>query len=389
MSNNNILDNNPSNLSKIKPWNSEEFPVRVNSIRYNQDYTLLTLGTSKGYKIFLLETLKTCQDETDVVKNLGDINIAMAYYKSSLVFFLPTKDNKNFSDKEVIVFDDFYQTKIASFKDKNESIINFLLSKDVLFLITLSKITVVEIFTFKVIEIIENINYSFKLISYNYLDFIAYTHLDNKKMINIKHYIGENYKVISKTKKIVNSSFDYIQTLQLSPSGSLIGLVSIYGNKIHIYYSQTGKLKECIFLGSNLLTMEKLSFSRKENYIVLQRNDNRFYVYKLGKTQVENPKCVCDKYDDKKLMNTNINEEENKEDSGFIGFLRKSLKGKDIRDPHIFSKYEGKLLFIDFDKNENKNKDIIIINYQGFFTKYHFNKKKSGNISPSLSIKWI
>ena len=389
MSHNNILDNNLSNLSKIKPWNSEEFPVRVNSIRYNQDYTLLTLGTSKGYKIFLLETLKTCQDETDVVKNLGDINIAMAYYKSSLVFFLPTKDNKNFSDKEVIVFDDFYQTKIASFKDKNESIINFLLSKDVLFLITLSKITVVEIFTFKVIEIIENINYSFKLISYNYLDFIAYTHLDNKKMINIKHYIGENYKVISKTKKIVNSSFDYIQTLQLSPSGSLIGLVSIYGNKIHIYYSQTGKLKECIFLGSKLLTMEKLSFSRKENYIVLQRNDNRFYVYKLGKTQVENPKCVCDKYDDKKLMNTNINEEENKEDSGFIGFLRKSLKGKDIRDPHIFGEYEGKLLFIDFDKNENKNKDIIIINYQGFFTKYHFNKKKSGNISPSLSIKWI
>jgi len=112
-------------------------------------------------------------------------------------------------------------------------------------------------------------------------------------------------------------------------------------------------------------------------------------VYKLGKTLVENPKCVCDKYDDKKVMNTSINEEENKDDSGFIGFLRKSLKGKDIRDPHIFSEYEGKLLFIDFDKNENKNKDLIIINYQGFFTKYHFNKKKSANISPILSVKWI
>ena len=385
----NILDNNLKDLSKIEPWNSGEFSVRVNSIRYNQDYTLLTLGTSKGYKIFLLETLKTCHDETDVVRNLGDINIAMSYYKSTLVFFLPSKDNKNFSDKEIIVFDDFYQTKIASFKDKNESIINFLLSKDVLFVITLSKIIVVELFTFKVIEIIESINYSFKLISYNFFDFIAYTHLDNKKMIYIKNYIGENYKIISKSKKLINSSFDYIQTIQLSPSGSLIGLVSIYGNKIHIYYTLTGKLKECIFLGSNLLTMEKLSFSRKENYIVLQRSDNRFYVFKLGKTQVENPKCVCDKYDDKNLMNSKTNEEENKGEGGFIGFLRKSLKGKDIRDPHIFGEYEGKLLFIDFDKNENKNKDIIIINYQGFFTKYHFNKKKSSNISPILSVKWI
>jgi len=120
--------------------------------------------------------------------------------------------------------------------------------------------------------------------------------------------------------------------------------------------------------------MEKLSFSRKENYIVLQRSDNRFYVYKLDKTQVENPNCVCDKNDDAKLMNTKINEEENKEDGEFIGFLRKSLKGKDIRNPHFFGEYEVKLLFIDFDKNENKNKDIII-NYQDIFTKYNLKKK--------------
>ena len=66
--------------------------------------------------------MKTCQEETtDVVKNLGDINIAMNYFKSSLVFFLPSKDNKNFSNKEIIIFDDFYQTQIASFKDKNET----------------------------------------------------------------------------------------------------------------------------------------------------------------------------------------------------------------------------------------------------------------------------
>ena len=117
--------NNSNNLSKLKPWNSKESPVVVNSIRYNQDYTILTLGTSKGYKIFLTDDMKTCQEETDVVKNLGDINIAMNYFKSSLVFFLPSKDNQNFTSKEIIVFDDFYQTQIASFKEKKESISNF------------------------------------------------------------------------------------------------------------------------------------------------------------------------------------------------------------------------------------------------------------------------
>ena len=137
--------NNSNNLSKLEPWNSKESPVEINSIRYNQDYTILTLGTSKGYKIFLTEDMKVCQEETDVVKNLGDISIAMNYFKSSLVFFLPSKENKNFTNKEIIVFDDFYQTQIASFTEKNESILNFFLSKNVLYVVTLKNIAIVEL----------------------------------------------------------------------------------------------------------------------------------------------------------------------------------------------------------------------------------------------------
>lgn len=381
--------NNSNNLSKLKPWNSKESPVVVNSIRYNQDYTILTLGTSKGYKIFLTDDMKTCQEETDVVKNLGDINSAMNYFKSSLVFFLPSKDNQNFTSKEIIVFDDFYQTQIASFKEKNESILNFFLSKNVLYVVTLKKIAIVELFTFKVIEIIENINYSFKLLSFNFFDFIAYMNNDNKKIIYINNYLSENYKIQSKAKYKINSPYDFIQTFQLSPSGDLLGLVSIYGNKMHIYNTQTGKLKECIFLGSSIQTMEKMTFSRKENYIFFERNDNRFYVYKLGKISVENPKCVCGKYDDSKLMSSNNEESKRKGSGGFMGFLRNSLKGKDNRDPHIFGEYDGKLLFADFDLNENKNKHLIMINHNGLLTEYHFNKKKAGNVSPVVSVQWV
>ena len=382
--------NNSNNLSKLKPWNSKESPVEINSIRYNQDYTILTLGTSKGYKIFLTEDMKVCQEETDVVKNLGDISIAMNYFKSSLVFFLPSKENKNFTNKEIIIFDDFYQTQIASFKEKNESILNFFLSKNVLYVVTLKNIAIVELFTFKVIDIIENINYSYKLLSFNFFDFIAYTKNDNKKIIYINNYLSENYKILSKAKYLINSPYDFIQTFQLSPSGDLLGLVSIYGNKIHIYNTLTGKLKECIFLGSSIQTMEKMTFSRKENYIFFQRNDSRFYVYKLGKIQVENPKCVCDKHDDSKLMSSNEEESKRKGSGGFMGFLRNSFKGKDYRDPHIFGEYDGKLLFDDFDLNENKNKHLIMINHKGLLTEYHFNKKKSiGNVSPVVSVQWV
>ena len=67
--------------------------------------------------------------------------------------------------------------------------------------------------------------------------------------------------------------------------------------------------------------------------------------------------------------------------------MRKSSKNKDIKDPHTFSEYKGRILFIDFDRN--KHKDLIFINYDGQFVKYHFNKKRSGNLSPSLAIQWI
>ena len=384
----NNTDTGLNDLSNIVPWNSKQYPVKVNSIRYNQDYTLLTLGTTKGYKIFLTDSLKLCHEETDVVKNLGDINIAMTYYKSSIVLFLPNKDNQNFSNKEIILFDDFYQLKKASFKEKKEEIVNFSISKNLVFIMTLSKIIILEIFSFKIIEIIENINPSNKLLSFNFIDFIAYIKFDNKKNIYINHYLNENHKIVSQTKKMINSPFEFIQNIQLSPSGLLIGLVSIYGNKIHIYYTQTGKLKECIFLGPNIQTTEKMSFSKKENYVLLQKNNYKFFIYKIGKSHDENPKCVCDKYDDKNLISSNENKTK-KKSNGFFGLFKKSSKTKDIKNPHTFGEYNGQLLFFDFDKNINKNKDIILIDYKGKFNRYHFDKKKSENVSPTLSVQWI
>ena len=194
-----------NDISKLKPWNSKENPVKVNSIRYNQDYTLLTLGTSKGYKVFFTEDLKLCQEESEEIKNLGDINIAMAYYKSSLVFFLPNKDNQIFTNKEIIIYDDFYQSKISSFKVKNEEILNFFISKNSLYIITVRKIIVIELFSFKVIEIIEGINSSNKLISFNFFDFLGYTELDNKKNIHIINFQNENYKIVSKTRLLMGA----------------------------------------------------------------------------------------------------------------------------------------------------------------------------------------
>ena len=67
----------------------------------------------------------------------------------------------------MILFYDFYQKEFASFKEKSEDILNFFVSKNVLFLITLSKIVVVELKTFQIIDIIHNINSTNKFRHYH------------------------------------------------------------------------------------------------------------------------------------------------------------------------------------------------------------------------------
>ena len=371
-------------VSSIKPWNSKEDPIKVNSIRYNQDFSLLTLGTSKGYRVFLTSNLKLCNEETEANKYFGNIMIANVYFNSSLMFLLPSKNNEKYSNKELIIFDDFYQAKLASFKVKKEEIYNFYLSKNVLYIITLTRIIIIELFSFKIIEIIENTVCNNKLLSFNYNDYLAFTFNNDKKSIYIHFYNNENYKVISRMKRtIYSSSFDFIQIFQLSPMGDLIGVASVFGNKFHIYYTKTGKLKECFYVGPIIQTIEKMLFSEKKpNYIFLLKNNNYFFVYKLNNLKNENPKCICDKYKDNEIFNNQKNDK-----AGFLGFMRKSSKNKDIKDPHAYTQYEGRILFVDFDRN--KHKDLILINFNGQFIKYYFNKKKSGNISPSLTIQWI
>lgn len=377
-------NNIENNLTNLNPWNSKDYPVEVNSIRYNQDFSLLVLGTSKGYKIFLTSNLKPAHEETEEVKNLGDISIAMAYYKSSLVFCLPSKYNQNFTNSEIILFDDFYQLKLASIKDKSEEISDFFISKNVLFLITLSKIVVVELKTFQIVDIIRNINSTNKFLSFNFVDFMAYTLLKEKKKIFVKYYQNEHNKIVSAINKEIALNFEFLQTLQLSPNGDVVGAVSIFGNKIHIYSTLDGKLKDCIFLGPTVQTIEKIFFSEiKPNYLFVLKNNNKFYIYKLSKVKGDNPLCVCSKYDDRYISASSDQKAKN---TGIFGFFRKSSKNKDIKDPHAYSEFEGEIKFIDFDRN--KRKDIIFINKKGEYIKYHFNKKSSGNLTPIFKIQW-
>ena len=378
---------NSNESSKIFHWGSKEEQMKINSIRYNQDYRLIIVSTSKGYRIFSTSNFKLLSEENDDILNFGDIHIADLYYSSQLVFLLPSKFNKDYKNNEIIIYDDYFQNKKGNFKLKNESINNFFISKDIMFIITLKNIIIVELCCLKIIDIIEDIAYNDKIISINSFNYLAYSKQSDRKTIYINYFKSDNHRIISKYQKKIITNFDFIQIMNFSPLGDKIAAISIYGNKIHIYDSISGKLKYCIFLGPKIQSIEKLYFSEKKpNYLLFVRNDKYFSIYKLGKAKEKEqvPKCICNMDNDKDLL-IRLNEIDKK--NAGQSKPKTYSKNKNIREPHTFSDYDERLLFSDFDRNTHK--DLVFINKNGKLFKYHFNKKKNGKMSPFISVQWF
>lgn len=369
------------NLNKLEPWNSGVFPALINSIRYNQDYTLFTLATSKGYKIFSTENLKQVHEETQKVRDLGDLDIVMTYYRSNLVFFLAKENNPNFSQNELVIFDDYSQSKISHFRVKSEKIIDFFVSKNLIFVTLVKKVIILELLTMQIINIIEDINTANKLISYNIYDIIAFIKPNTKYKVFLKIFLSKKYKINSIFNKCVDTSFEWIQLLELSQSGQYIGLVSVLGNKIHIYYTQTSILKECIFLGCSIYSIEKLSFSRKkEKYILVNENDAKFVVYKLGDGEYNFSECNCNKYKEDDLVNEHI-----KNEYGLFDYFW-SFKNTDIKEPHAYFYIPKDIMLSDFSYNNNKS--IFYINKRGYYFQLFFEKTKQNEIIPEITVQW-
>ena len=378
--------------NSLIPWNSEDFPVKINSIRYNQDNTLFTLATSRGYKIFSTKNLKQVYEETEKIRDLDDLEIVMTYYSTSLVFFIPTKNNKNFNKKELILFDDFGQKIVFRFKSKKEDINFFYVGKFAICIALETQLIIIELLTLKIVYIISNIFCDEKLCSFNSYGFIAFTKKNEKYNAYIKILNVKDNKIISLRNKILKPNFEYLQSLHISPSGQFIALSSLFGNKIHIYYIENLILKECLYLGDEINTIEKISFAAKgEFFLLIQLNKKILKLFQLSNIIEGQFRCKCYKYKNDEMIKEVIQKKE-KENSWinyfknivYTGFSNNIVEEKEIDLALVKVEVQQGILFTDFAENEYlgkdtnlRNKEIVIINGKGFYYKYLFNNEQN------------
>ena len=371
--------------SKISPWNSGDFPVKVNNIRFNQNNTLITIATSRGYKIFSSKTLRKVQEETELVRDLGDLKIVMTYYESSIVFFTGKKNNKIITQRQFIIFDDYGQKQMGKFESKEENIINFYVSKDAIFIALENNLVILELFSLKIINKIENVEINDKLVSFNVNNSIAYLLQNQKKNIYINKYDFKNNLLSGKESKCINCSFEWVQSLKLSQSGNYIAIVSILGNKIHIYLVSNCSLIKCIFIGKTVFNIQNISFiynKEKENYFSVNLNSKAIKIYRLD--EIQNNYCICDNHLDDDILNGKVKNERN---NNILNYIWPTKNG-DITDYHLNITSHNNIIFSEFFIN-SLGKSLVIIDDKGFYYIYFFNKEKTKNPIYYAECKWI
>jgi len=362
--------------------------LKVLSMDYNQNNTLLVISTNYGYRIFdVINDFQLISTVDDSQKNLGALKKCKVLYKSSLLGFIGDKENERFKDNSLYFYSDEYK-KILSKISFNQSIKDFYISSSLLFICFLSNIYVFELYSMKFIHNIQQCFFKDKLFSViedpleesdneefsknNKVISIAYIS-SYQNDIKIQRYIINKNIPTFIVKDTLNSDFtDCPDMIKLVKDLKII-VLSKNGNKLHIYDYVNNNLLYCLFLGKGNINIKDINFGIKDKFLMFYYNMYQIDIIKLNKEE-KIVKCECAKHSEnkfalKRLKTFDFNSNKGKIENAYSSGTILNKKGWNIFNCQF----------------DPKKKDIInVVNNGGFLTVYQFDRKEKGDKFKSL-----
>ncbi len=355
--------------------------LKIISMNYNQNNTLLVLSTNYGYRIFdVLNDFQLISTVDESQKELGPLKKAKILYKSSLIGFIGEKENERFKENTFYFYSDEYK-KILSKITFSQNIKDFYISSSLLFICFLTNIYVFELHSMRYIHNIQHCLYNEKLISI-VEDPLEETedeeYLTNNKVITIGYVTSYQNEIriqryiINKNipnfvvKDTVKSDFNECPEMIKLIKGLKIIVVSKNGNRLHIYDYVNNSLLYCLYLGNDNYNINDINLGIKNKFLMFYYKVYQIDIIKMDK-ELKKVKCNCSDSNNK--------------------FLYKRLKTFDFNNKsrinNVYSSgtiiNKGKYLeyLCQFDP---KKKDIInVVNNGGFLTVYQFDRKQEGD----------
>jgi len=376
-----IQDEEEEEINSGDQWKKTPY-LKIYSMDYNQNNTLLVLSTNYGYRIFdVLNNFKLVSTVDENQKELGPLKKTKILYKSSLLGFIGMRENERFKENTFNFYSDEYK-KILSKISFNQNIKDFHISSSLLFICFISNIYVFELHSMKYVHCIPHCLYKDKLFS------IAEDHLEegedeeftnNNKVITVA-YVSSYHNDIKIQRYIVNknitnfvvkdeviSDFDDCPEMIKLFKGFKIIVVSNLGNQLHIYDYMNNMLLYCHNLSKGNLSIQDISFGLKNKFMMVHYNMYQFDIIKIKKNN-ERAQCACakkgNKFGYKRLKTYDFSFNKSKVENSYC-------KGE------LLKKRGANSFCVHFDP---KQKEIInIVDNNGYLTVYQFDRKEKGD----------
>ena len=378
-----IIDIQDENEKENENWHKVP-NIKVLSIDFNQNRTLLVLSTNYGYRIFDVQNnfkLVSAVDQNQ--KDLGPLKKTKLLYKSSLVGFVGDRENERFKENVFYFYSDEYK-KILSKISFNQNIKDFYISSSLLFVCFISNIYVFELHSMKFIHSIPHCLFKENLFSIvedplEQSDDEEFT--NNNKVISVayvstyqndikiqRYIIKKNITNFVVKDELLCDFSDCPEMIKLFKGFKII-VISKNGNQLHIYDYVNNSLLYCHYLTKGSINIKDISFGLKKKFLMIHYNLHQFDIIKINK-DYENGKAVCtcsksvNRFGYKRLRTYDF------------GFRKNSVENA-FCSGNIINKKGATDFCIKFDP---KQKDIInIIDNNGYLTQYQFDRKEKGD----------
>ena len=257
--------------------NEEIKSDKANLIRFNQDYSMISIGTERGYKIFVTFPLSDIHER----KLYGGLSLCEMSYRSNYLALVGGGTTPNFSNKKVVIYNDAEECIESEYKFITP-VINVKLKKNLLFVVLEKKIYVFNTENTQNIDSFDTIDNKKGIIAVNgsqnktiMAHPIEFNDRPDKGYVGIKNYKTNKYfPLLVHEESISNMAMDYYGLLLATANdkGTLVRIHSI-ADKTLLYECKRGKDKTYI----NYMT-----FDIDYKYFGITSDKGTIHIWKLN-----------------------------------------------------------------------------------------------------------
>jgi WD repeat-containing protein 45 len=245
------------------------FQLSKNDLSYtsfNQSKDCVIFGTNTGFYVYTINPFK----KIIARKIPGGVSLCKMLYKSNIIVFVGLVDKGLYPKKKLIIWDDNKRTVIGEIIFKKD-ILNIKVTKDIIIVVTYSKIYVYNFKDLKLIKSIETSPNPKGLCVISSESFIAYPG-EKKGQIEISKYDQDFLKII-------DAHVSKIEIFKISNDSKYLISCSERGTLIRIFSMENGEKISELRRGSDQVKIVDLKISTDNNYILCSSSKGTIHIF--------------------------------------------------------------------------------------------------------------